>query len=146
MDESGFFGGRPTLLAALRRFFKLYVHTLRVEYAGEGVFRLNFRRICILCWLGILFPLVIIWNHVGFWLDDLLYPRWRQEPVVSPVFIVGNARSGTTWIHRILCSDSDHFTAPETWEIVFAASVTWRRLFGVCMYVCMYVCNNHPFV
>lgn len=47
----------------------------------------------------------------------------------KPVFIVGNARSGTTWIHRLLSLDAASFSAPKLWEIVFAQSVTWRVLF-----------------
>lgn len=47
----------------------------------------------------------------------------------SPLFIVGNARSGTTWLHRLITADSNRFTTMRTWEIIFAPSVTWRVLF-----------------
>ena len=54
------------------------------------------------------------------------------------VFIIGNARSGTTWLHRAVTASKDgndtasndtFFTTMLTWEIFFAASVTWRKLF-----------------
>ncbi|MGH3562828.1 MAG: hypothetical protein ACRDTN_13790, partial [Mycobacterium sp.] len=33
-------------------------------------------------------------------LDELVYPRYRKQALDRPVFIVGNPRSGTTFLHR----------------------------------------------
>ena len=35
-------------------------------------------------------------------LDGIFYPRWRETQLGSPVFIVGNPRSGTTFLHRFM--------------------------------------------
>jgi hypothetical protein len=72
---------------------------------------------------------VIIWNHIGFFLDDLLYPDWNHQIIHCPLFIVGNPRSGTTLFHRLLSQNEMVFTSMKLWEILFAASVTWRALF-----------------
>jgi omega-hydroxy-beta-dihydromenaquinone-9 sulfotransferase len=70
------------------------------------------------------------WNHLGFLLDDIFFPNWRSQQITTPIFIVGNARSGTTWLHRLLTSIFEkQFTTVHTWEILFATSVTWRLLF-----------------
>ena len=49
--------------------------------------------------------------------DDLLYPDWREQKIKAPLFIVGNARSGTTFAHRVLASSSSSFTYFRTWEV-----------------------------
>lgn len=145
------------LVASLGRFGRLYANTWRreVEHAGgwsatvrsllaperasklramphrngDFAFALTRKRAAVLLATGVLTPALMTWNHVGFWLDDLLFREWRDEKVHRPTFIVGNARSGTTWFHRVLAHDTLNFTCPEVWEMVFAQSVTWRVLF-----------------
>jgi omega-hydroxy-beta-dihydromenaquinone-9 sulfotransferase len=41
---------------------------------------------------------------------------------------VGNPRSGTTFLHRLLAKDEDRFSTMKMWEILFAPSVSQRRL------------------
>ncbi len=43
-------------------------------------------------------------------LDNLIYPEHKRIKV-SPVFIVGQPRSGTTLLQRILAADKDNFLA-----------------------------------
>jgi len=52
-------------------------------------------------------------------LDRLLFPGYRKARIENPVFIIGNARSGTTLFHRLLCGDEERFVYFRTWEIVF---------------------------
>jgi len=65
-------------------------------------------------------------GRLGLLVDRLLFPRSLKTPVREPVFIVGNFRSGSTLLHRLLASDPQ-FTAMKTWEIYFAPSVTMRK-------------------
>lgn len=65
-------------------------------------------------------------GRIGLFVDRILFPRSLRAPVTKPVFIVGNFRSGSTLLHRLLASDPQ-FTAMKTWEIYFAPSVTMRR-------------------
>ncbi len=55
-------------------------------------------------------PLVLVWLYAGLrvavWaaqgLDDLLFPALRRAKVKRPIIIVGNPRTGTTFLHRFL--------------------------------------------
>ena len=42
--------------------------------------------------------------------DEILYPGYRKIEVNHPVFIISNPRSGTTYMHRLMCLDEDRFT------------------------------------
>lgn len=114
------------LTSSLQRFFIFYRANLRIEIA-DGDFTLSIKRISILAILLLLSPLLICWNHLGFFLDDVLYPNWKLQRIDDPLFLVGNARSGTTWLHRLIALDEETFTSFRTWEIIFGASVTWRK-------------------
>lgn len=73
-----------------------------------------------------LFVLLTINSLVGFLclaLDHLLYPGFRRVPVDAPLFVVGNARSGTTHMHRLLCGDGDRFSYFRTWELMLPSIV-----------------------
>lgn len=81
--------------------------------------------------LGALFPFLIflgILHLIGFLLDGLLFPRYRDTEVRRPLFIVGVWRSGTTFLHRMLARDERNFTCMKLWEILLAPSVTQKKL------------------
>src|SRR6201995_5278706 len=40
-------------------------------------------------------------------LDHLFYPRHRKQSIDRPIFIIGNPRSGTTFLHRLLLGAGD---------------------------------------
>jgi len=90
--------------------------------------RWNGRRVLVLGAFFVLFPVLetVIW--IGFLLDNLLYGRHREQVVREPVFITGMFRSGTTFLHRLMAQDNDRFTTMAMWEILFAPSVTQRRI------------------
>ncbi len=86
--------------------------------------------------------LLTVWallNAFCLWIDRLLFPECRKVDIENPVFIVGNARSGTTLFHRLLCGDEQRFVHFRTWEILFpslfqkkalgALVTAYRRLF-----------------
>ncbi len=121
------------LLPSLARFYWFFGSCLWVELSGEGRKHFAFTKYrgCVLTCAFLIVPTLMMWNHLGFFLDDILFPAWAFEEVEKPLFIVGNARSGTTWFHRLLM-DADNgtvFTSLRTWEIVFAQSTTWKVLF-----------------
>lgn len=46
-----------------------------------------------------------------FWyVDEIFFPGYRQKEV-HPVFIIGQPRSGTTFLHRTLAADENNFVA-----------------------------------
>ncbi|HET9876488.1 MAG TPA: sulfotransferase, partial [Mycobacterium sp.] len=63
-------------------------------------------------------------------LDHVFYPRFRKQPIDRPIFIVGNPRSGTTFLHRLLLGAGD-MAALELWEMLFPAITARKLLSGV---------------
>ena len=61
---------------------------------------------------------------VGRAADDLLYPAWRGQRVREPVFIFANGRSGTTMLHRLLSTDTEHFAGYRLYQSIFSAVST----------------------
>jgi omega-hydroxy-beta-dihydromenaquinone-9 sulfotransferase len=61
-------------------------------------------------------------------LDYIFFPRHRKQVIDRPVFIIGNPRSGTTFLHRFLLGAGD-MAALELWEMLFPA-ITARKLLG----------------
>lgn len=74
------------------------------------------------------FFLLEIVTWFGFLLDDIFFRGYKKKEVWQPIFIVGNPRSGTTFLHRLLAKDGANFAVMRTWEMVFAPSITMRRV------------------
>ncbi len=108
----------------LRFLFKSFFQNRGTNY------RLTVKRFGVLLLaLGIYLPAeLLIWS--GFVLDNLLFPAYRQEKISQPVFIIGNPRSGTTFLQRLLARDRENFLSMLTWEIFAAPSILTRKVFG----------------
>lgn len=61
-------------------------------------------------------------------LDNVLFPSFRDVDIDRPVFIIGNPRSGTTFLHRLLLGAGD-LAAFEMWEQLLP-SITARKILG----------------
>ena len=90
-------------------------------------FRLTSKRIGVLLVFYLLFPLIELFNWIGFTLDDIIFYQYRDQKVRQPVFVLGNYRSGTTFLHRLLALDTHSFTAMAGWEIFVAPSIIQRK-------------------
>ncbi len=66
-------------------------------------------------------------TEVGESLDRRLYPRYRDQEVVAPVFIFANGRSGTTMLHRLMSMDDERFAGFKLYQSVFN-SVAYQKL------------------
>lgn len=76
-----------------------------------------------------------IWQfsiRLAYGLDNLFYPEYQEQDVSQPIFIIGNFRSGTTLLHRLLTEDSKS-TSMKAWEIYLAPSITQRRFYLLIM-------------
>lgn len=110
------------IVAFFRYNFKSFFKTRGKNY------RLTPKRFLVLfIWLIIYIPAEIIY-HVFLLLDEVFFPRYHQQEIKQPVFIIGNPRSGTTFLHRLMDEDSETFTSFKVWELVFAPSITQRKL------------------
>ena len=108
--------------AFIRYNFKAFFQTRGKNY------RLTPKRFLILFfWLLLFIPSEIIY-HLFLLLDEILFPGYRKTKVEKPVFIIGNPRSGTTFLHRIMDKDKQNFTSFQVWELIFAPSITQRKL------------------
>jgi len=84
-------------------------------------------KLALLRWsLFLVFSLSSLLNVVCLALDRIFFPGYRRTPIEAPIFIVGNGRSGTTHIQRILSADGDRFSFFKTWELLLPSVLQHR--------------------
>lgn len=111
---------------SFKRFIKL---TYQVFFQAEDTqAKLTPKRLLVLFAFYALYLCVESLTWLGFFLDDIFFNGYRRTEVDEPVFIVGNPRSGTTFLHRLMARDEQNFTSPRLWEILFAPSITQRKI------------------
>ena len=59
--------------------------------------------------VAIVFAMLAIVVAAGGLLDEVLFPGYRRRAIVQPIYIVATPRSGTTFLHRLMCLD-ERFT------------------------------------
>ncbi len=69
------------------------------------------------------FLLFETFNFFFLLLDEVCYRGYRGAQIYRPVFIVGNPRSGTTFLHRVLSLDEKRFFGFRMWEILFPSII-----------------------
>jgi len=62
-------------------------------------------------------------------LDHVLFGAFRTTPVSAPIYIMANPRSGTTFLHRLICLD-EQFVNFKLWHTILP-SVLLYRLVGL---------------
>jgi omega-hydroxy-beta-dihydromenaquinone-9 sulfotransferase len=92
---------------------KIYYRILISAYKTFG-FSIVFWR-----WL-LLLPFFFVFTPFTLFLDRIFFPDCFKLPVKAPIFIIGNPRSGTTFLHNLL-TETGEFVAFETWQIFFPA-------------------------
>jgi len=83
------------------------------------------KRIFLLLFLFFAYPIWNIYIRLGYYLDNLFFSEYKQVLYPDPVFIIGNYRSGSTLLHRLLLRDQQ-FTCLKAWEIYFSPAITQR--------------------
>ncbi len=113
--------------------FKRFFKTLMVSVTKRHEFPAPFdaKRVLFLATFVVGYPLAQLFNRLCFLLDDFLYPEWKKVELLPPVFIVGNPRSGTTFIHRVMARDEAQFFCFKAWEIIFPSIVQKKVLAAV---------------
>lgn len=130
VEKLFFYNSSLSLAASIFRFLILVFGSLWCEFWNKDFVLLSFKRLFVICTVVPFVVMLMAWNHLGFFMDDYIYPDWKCQKITRPVFIVGNARSGTTWLHRSLTSlDRNVYSTFKTWEIIFAPAIVWKRLF-----------------
>ncbi|MDF3129959.1 sulfotransferase [Kiritimatiellaeota bacterium B1221] len=81
-------------------------------------------------WLVFSLPLILGWqgvNWICFILDEIFFSRYRQTSIVSPVFVLGPPRSGTTHLHRLLAESAEDYATASAWELLLAPSIVQKK-------------------
>lgn len=73
-----------------------------------------------------LFAVLRLSISLGMVLDSLFFPRLRRTAIHRPIVIVGNPRSGTTFLHRFLTSQGLG-AGTQLWRMLYPA-LTLQRL------------------
>jgi hypothetical protein len=109
---------------------KLYLQTIKYSFLkSEGTpGQLSPKRFFFVVFIFIFYPLWQLSIRAAYLLDNIFYPDHQAQEIREPVFIVGNFRSGTTFLHRLLTKDNEA-TSFSSWEIYLAPSVVGRKLF-----------------
>lgn len=90
--------------------------------------RLTKKRLTFLILFYLVWPIGTLFYWFCFWLDDVFFPAYKDTPIEKPLFIIGNFRSGSTFLHRLLSRDSETFTSLTTWDIYLTPSVTQKKI------------------
>lgn len=81
--------------------------------------------------IGLLYSIVIFTvsmiNIFTRIIDEILFPNYKNITVKQPVFIISNPRSGTTFLHRLLCLDEEKFVYNLLYHSTFP-SITFYRM------------------
>jgi omega-hydroxy-beta-dihydromenaquinone-9 sulfotransferase len=72
-------------------------------------------------------PVVAVVHAICFALDPVMFPSLRRTQVREPVFSVGHARSGTTFLHRMMATDPQ-FSYVLMYEMFFPSLLEKRLL------------------
>lgn len=65
----------------------------------------------------------------SFVLDWVLFFRFKKQRAKEPVFIIGNFRSGSSFLQRLLNTDRKNFSSMATWEIYFAPALLQKYFY-----------------
>jgi omega-hydroxy-beta-dihydromenaquinone-9 sulfotransferase len=109
--------------------FKLFLKTFYLSFfKSDGTpGRITPKRFFVLLFIFLLYPFWHFSIRLAYGLDKLFYPEHQDQDINQPIFIVGNFRSGTTLLHRLLAKDI-RFTGMTSWEIYVAPSIVQRKL------------------
>ena len=110
-----------------RLFWRMAVRSFFQSKNTYG--KLTRKRITFLVIFYTIWPIWSVFTWTCFLLDDLFFSAYKQQPIEKPLFILGNFRSGSTFLHRLLSRDSAMFTSLRTWDIFLMPSITQRKLF-----------------
>ncbi|MUL85018.1 MULTISPECIES: sulfotransferase [unclassified Mycolicibacterium] len=72
-------------------------------------------------------PLIAGFHALCFALDPLLFPSLRRTEVLEPTFCIGHARSGTTYLHRLMGEDPQ-FSYALMYELFFPSLLQKKLL------------------
>ena len=79
-------------------------------------------------------PLISSFHAICFFLDGILFPALHRVKIVTPVFVVGHARSGTTLVHRLMGKDEGRFSSFNLYELYFPSLLQKKLIRAVARF------------
>ena len=111
----------------LTLLIKFFWHTISPFNDKDFHYRVK-NILLILCFI-FFFGAIQIFNRFFLFLDNLLFPKFKNIKIDSPFFILGVPRSGTTFLHKNLSFDKKNFTTCSLQEMIFAPSIIQKLTF-----------------
>lgn len=66
-------------------------------------------------------------DALGRWLDDRMFPEYKDADIGAPIFIMASPRSGTTLLHRLMSLDPQ-FTSYTLWQTLLPTLVAYQAV------------------
>ncbi|MFP4373775.1 MAG: sulfotransferase [Spirochaetaceae bacterium] len=116
---------------------RLLMRQIRRQVLGprDDFSRLRARRIKFLAAFAVLFPFSVTFTRLCMLLDEVFFPAYRRVRVRKPLFVIGNFRSGTTFLQRLLAQDRENVTGLTTREIYLTPTISQRKLWDFLLFV-----------
>jgi hypothetical protein len=77
--------------------------------------------------VGVVFGMLAITVTIAGLLDELFFPGYRRQAIVQPIYIVATPRSGTTFLHRLMCLD-ERFTWLKLYHTLLPSALLMKGL------------------
>ncbi len=116
------------MLASFLDYLTAVADAARTVLTAPGAQR--WRRLRFLLLFVLVFPSLFLVGQLSMALDHLLFPGFRKVEIRRPVFIVGQPRTGTTYLYRTLAKDQGSFTCFRFIDFLFP-SVLQKRLAAI---------------
>jgi len=75
--------------------------------------------------IGFIVPLI---NVLFRLIDELMFPNYKSIEIKQPVFIISNPRSGTTFLHRLMCLDEERFVYNLLYHTILPSITLFRMI------------------
>ena len=99
---------------------KIYLRMLEASWSTFG-FNKEFLRLLFIR------PVMLLFNSITLFLDNIFFPEYRRIKIEKPIFIIGHPRSGSTFLHRLL-TQTREFAVFEFWQILFPSLVARKMI------------------
>ncbi len=100
----------------------LYLQLIKHFSLRRGIFTLVFLLLYILLLTLVTFCRV---------LDEIIFFNYRKTQIKEPVFIIANPRSGTTYLHRLMCLDEEKFRYTLLYHTIFPSVTLIKLIEGI---------------
>lgn len=112
----------------LKLFWRM---AMRSFFGTKGTHaQLTRKRLLFLLLFYSVWPAWTIFTWLCLLLDEIIFPAYKKQAIDKPLFIIGNFRSGSTFLHRLLSRETETFTSLRTWDIFITPSITQRKISG----------------